>query len=533
MEKWNRIDGSMALADRERRVITIEAAERPQEIKLLIAAYARVSSALDDQLNSFAAQQRYYTDLIDGKENWTLVDIYADEGVTGTSAQKRADFQRLLADCRRGLIDRVLTKSISRFARNTKECLETVRELKLLGIGVCFEEQNINTAEMSGEMLTAIFASIAQSESESISKNVRWGIQKRMQQGIYLPPQQPYGYQIENGRICIDAEKAEIVRKIFSDYLSGSGIEAIANRLNQMNDDAPQGRKWTPVLVSLVLKNEKYTGDSIWQKTYRTETLPRQKCMNHGEKDRYFVEDTHPAIIPQDIYEKAQRLLQQRKSSGGISQDALTSPFREKVVCASCGNSLRRKIANDQVYRVCRTHAKGKADCNLPPIPETELRNAFCRLYYNLKHYGKQILSEILSGLTAIRERRILWSEDVIALNRKISDLTSQYQMLTEFKQKNLIDPDIYIAQSNALTEQLRSAKREKERLLDADGDTTIKDTREILDTLENGPDILDAFDAELFGELIDKIIVESNEKIRFRLRNGLELPERIERTVR
>lgn len=179
MEKWNRINGSMALAERERRVITIEAAERPQEIKLRIAAYARVSSASEDQLNSFAAQQRYYTDLIASKENWMLVDIYADEGVTGTSAQKRADFQRLLTDCRRGLIDRILTKSISRFARNTKECLETIRELKLLGIGVCFEEQNINTAEMSGEMLTVIFASIAQSESESISKNVRWGIQKK------------------------------------------------------------------------------------------------------------------------------------------------------------------------------------------------------------------------------------------------------------------------------------------------------------------------------------------------------------------
>ena len=533
MGKWNRIEGSMALAEKERRVITIEAAERPQTIKLRIAAYARVSSASEDQLNSFAAQQRYYMDLIDSKENCTLVDIYADEGITGTSAKKRTDFQRLLTDCRRGLIDRVLTKSISRFARNTKECLETIRELKLMGIGVCFEEQNINTAEMTGERLTAVFASIAQSESESISKNVRWGIQKRMREGTYLPPQQPYGYRIENGRICIDDSKAEIVRKIFSDYLAGSGIEAIANRLNQMNACDQQGRKWTPVLVSLVLKNEKYTGDSLWQKTYRTDTLPRQKCMNHGEKDRYFVEDTHPEIIPQDIYQKAQRILQQRKCSGEISQDALASPFREKVTCACCGSSLRRKIANEQVYRVCRTHAKGKADCSLLPVPEAELRNAFCRLYYNLKHHGKKILSEMLSRLIAIRERRMLWSEDVITLNRKISDLSSQYQMLTEFKQKNLIDPDIYIAQSNALTEQLRSAKREKERLLDADGDTTIQDTREILDTIENGPDFLDAFDAELFGELIDKIIVESNVRIRFRLKNGMELPEEIERTVR
>lgn len=532
MEKWNRIDGSMALTEKERRVITIEAAERPQEIKLRVAAYARVSSASEDQLNSFAAQQRYYTELIDSKENWTLVDIYADEGITGTSAKKRADFQRLMTDCRKGRIDRILTKSISRFARNTKECLETVRELKLLGIGVCFEEQNINTAEMTGEMLTAAFASIAQSESESISKNVRWGIQKRMREGTYLPSHQPYGYRIENGRICIDEAKAETVRKIFFDYLAGFGIEAIATQLNQMSVCDPQGRKWEAILVSRVLKNEKYTGDSLWQKTYKTETLPRQKCINHGEKDRYFVENTHPAIISKEVYEKAQRLLRQR-NSGGTSQSAKESPFREKVICACCGNSLRRTIANGQAYRVCRTHAKGKTDCTLPPVPETELCNAFCRLYYNLKYHGEQLLSETLSGLTAIRERRMLWSEDVITLNRKISDLSSQYQMLTEFKQKNLIDPDIYIAQSNALTEQLRSAKREKERLLDADGDTTIQDTREILDTLENGPDFLDHFDAELFGELIEKIIVESNVRIRFRLKNGLELPETIERMVR
>ncbi|MEI3349286.1 MAG: recombinase family protein [Dysosmobacter sp.] len=159
-------DGSMALREKQYRVITIEATEKPQNAKLRVAAYARVSSASDDQLNSFAAQNRHYSDLISSKENWRMVDIYADEGITGTSAEKREDFQRLLADCRRGLIDRVLVKSISRFARNTKECLETIRELKSLGVGVYFEKENIDTATMSGEMMTALFASFAQAESE-------------------------------------------------------------------------------------------------------------------------------------------------------------------------------------------------------------------------------------------------------------------------------------------------------------------------------------------------------------------------------
>lgn len=180
MEKKQLTDGSMALQEKQCRVITIEATEKQQDIKLRVAAYARVSSASDDQLNSFAAQNRYYADLISGKENWSMVDIYADEGITGTSAEKREDFQRLLADCHRGLIDRILVKSISRFARNTTECLETIRELKALGISIYFEKENIDTSTMSGEMMTAIFAAFAQAESESISGNMRWSYQKRV-----------------------------------------------------------------------------------------------------------------------------------------------------------------------------------------------------------------------------------------------------------------------------------------------------------------------------------------------------------------
>ena len=176
------VNGTSAL-----RVITIEAAERPQEVKLRVAAYARVSSSSEDQKNSFEAQLRYYDALISSKENWTMVDLYADEGITGTSAEKRKDFQRLLSDCRKGKIDRVLTKSVSRFARNTKECLEAIRELKQLGIGILFEEQNIDTSAISGEMLTATFAAMAQAESESISANMRWSYQKRMQAGTFLP----------------------------------------------------------------------------------------------------------------------------------------------------------------------------------------------------------------------------------------------------------------------------------------------------------------------------------------------------------
>lgn len=220
-----------------------------------------------------------------------------DEGITGTSAEKREDFQRLLADCRRGLIDRVLVKSISRFARNTKECLEVIRELKNLGIGVCFEKENIDTSTMSGEMMTTLFASFAQAESESISGNMRWSYQRRMRDGTYLPSSVPYGYRICDRQIVIDEEQAAVVRRIFKDYLAGINMAEIAAALNHAG---VQKRKenptviWHKASIRYILTNERYTGDSLWQKTYLSLCwghLPRRRVrasvpMSDGASDR-------------------------------------------------------------------------------------------------------------------------------------------------------------------------------------------------------------------------------------------------------
>lgn len=197
------------------RKLTIIPASAPEVVKLRVAAYCRVSTDSKDQLNSFTAQHAYYTSLISNQENWTMVDIYADEGITGTSAEKREDFRRLIEDCRRGLIDMVYTKSISRFARNTKDCLEITRELKGMGIGVVFEEQHIDTSIVSGEMLTAVFAACAQAESESISKNMRWSYQKRMESGNFITCKAPFGYRLVNGKLIIDEDEAKIVDMIF------------------------------------------------------------------------------------------------------------------------------------------------------------------------------------------------------------------------------------------------------------------------------------------------------------------------------
>lgn len=517
------INGTSAL-----RVITIEASDRPQAIKLRVAAYARVSSPSEDQKHSFEAQLRYYDALISGKENWTMVDLYADEGITGTSAQKRKDFQRLLSDCRRGKIDRVLTKSVSRFARNTKECLEAIRELKQLGIGIYFEEQKIDTAAISGEMLTTVFASIAQAESQSISVNMRWSIQKRMQAGTFIPPSLPYGYKLENRAIIIDPPRAEVVQEIFTDYLAGLGMEDIVKKLNSLRI-RPQ--KWSCRMVSFILQNEKYIGDSLWQKSYRTNTFPSRRCINHGERPSYFAENTHPAIIDRETFRKAQELLNRRRANQSHTR-VTTGIIPRPVICGICGDRLRRKKIRLQVYLCCRTHDSDNRSCSFHEIPEDEVKKAFLRLYYKLKHHPEPLL-QMEDNLQAIRNRRMLWNLDIVALNKKIADLSSQDQMLAQLKQQGLVDPDIFISQQSRLAEQIRAAKQEKARFLDRLEDITLRDTQYLLDTLDSGPDFLEAFDGDLFGELVERVIIEDNDRLRFRLKNGLELEETIERAVR
>ena len=525
-------DGTTALAAQP-RVIKIEAAEKPQNTQLRIAAYTRVSSDSDDQLNSFAAQNRYYAELISGKAEWRMVDIYADEGITGTSAAKREDFQRMMTDCRRGLIDQILVKSISRFARNTKDCLEAVRELKELGVNVRFEREGIDIANVSSELITAIYAAFAQKESESISGNMRWSYQRRMEAGTFLPSSMAYGYKLVGRKIEIDADAALVVCRIFQWYLNGVNRTAIAKKLNEEGISSGQCKKWHDASVRYILTNEKYTGDSLWQKTYTSDTLPTTRHKNKGEHEQYYAVGTHPPIIPREIFDQAQNLLQKRETDYRKRNCPGSHPLTGKIVCGCCGSTFRRKEYRGKIRWACMGHERSGKDCPITPITGKTIYEAFCRLYYKLKHQSLPILEQMLETLRTIRDRRLLWSEDIVSLNKKISELSSQNQTLAFLKQNGLVDPDIFISKSNELTRQLRQAKLDKEELMDAEGDTTAQRTRELIALLEDGPDFLDRPDAELMGELVEKIIIESNDTLRFRLHNGLELRESIERTVR
>lgn len=519
-------DGTTALAAQP-RVIKIEAAEKSQNAQLRVAAYTRVSSDSDDQLNSFAAQNRYYAELISGKAEWRVVDIYADEGITGTSAAKREDFQRMMADCRRGLIDQILVKSISRFARNTKDCLEAVRELKELGVNVRFEREGIDTANVSSELITAIYAAFAQKESESISGNMRWSCQRRMEAGTFLPSSMAYGYKLVGRKIEIDADAALVVCRIFQWYLNGVNRIAIAKKLNEEGISSGQRKKWHSASVRYILTNEKYTGDSLWQKTYTSDTLPATRHKNTGEHEQYYAVGTHPPIIPRETFDQVQTLMQKRSVGQAVTHERLCARMR-----CSCGSRIRAKQVNGRWYWCCCRHDE-KGDCAIKPVPEAQTDEAICRLYYKLKHQSLPILEQMIETLRTIRDRRLLWSEDIVSLNKKISELSSQNQTLAFLKQNGLVDPDIFISKSNELTRQLRQAKLDKEELMTAEGDATAQRTRELIALLEDGPNFLDRPDTELCGALVAEIIVESNDTLRFRLHNGLELRESIERTVR
>ena len=289
----------------------------PREKKpdtLRVAAYCRVSSDSADQKHSYAAQIRAYTDKIGGHEGWELVDVYADEGLTGTRMEQREDFNRMLADCRKGKIDRVLVKSISRFSRNTRDCLATLRELTALGVTVCFEKENIDTGTLTTELMVSVSGALAQEESVSISKNQRISYQRRMERGEFITCFAPLGYRLVGGKnLEIVLEEAKTVRWIFQQYLSGQNSVEIASELGKQGLTTATGKEiWCEKTVRKILGNEKYVGDTLCQKTYTSNAFPFTRQYNHGEADQYYTEHSHPAIISREDFQLAQELRQRR-----------------------------------------------------------------------------------------------------------------------------------------------------------------------------------------------------------------------------
>lgn len=343
------------------------------ESKKKVAAYARVSSGKDAMLHSLSAQVSYYNALIQREDGWQFVGVYADEAMTGTK-ENRADFQRLIADCQAGKVDMIITKSISRFARNTVTLLETVRMLKALGVDIYFEEQNIHTMSADGELMLTILASYAQEESRSASENQKWRIKKNFEEG--LPWNGViFGYRLIKGKYEIVPEEATVVQRIFAEYLGGAGVSLIAKRLDADGIKTRRGERWHPNTLQKMLRNYNYTGNLILQKTFRENHITKKTIINEGQLPKYHAEGTHEAIIDIDSFMAVQTEIERRSKQYAPKTSTINRyPYSGKIVCANCGKSYRRKTTKTQIVWICATfNTRGKAFCSAKQIPETTL----------------------------------------------------------------------------------------------------------------------------------------------------------------
>ena len=504
--------------------ITIIPAKNHADEIVRTAAYARVSSSSEDQLNSFAAQIRYYTELLQNSTDAVFVDMYADEGISGTSAAKRTEFQRLMSDCRKGKIDRILVKSISRFARNTKDSLEAVRELKTLGISVYFEKENIDTAEVSSEMMLAIYSQFAQEESMSISRNCRMGVHKRMMDGTYKTASTPFGYDYVDGELKINPEKAKIVKQIFSWYVGGIGMNEIAMRLNSQD---VREEVWRHGTIRCILTNEKYIGDTLLQKRYTTDTLPFKAVRNRGEKEQYYVKGTHEPIIEKTIFDNAQRMLAERDKPSGLSKER--SPFSKKIVCGNCGNTFRRKPRKGCVCWVCRKHDESVENCGIRQIRETEFQAAFVRLWNKLQAHYKVILTPMHRQLETLCEREKSGNTQLAELRKEISEIKQQTYLLTMLNSQGTLDGAYFKEKNQELDRKLMTAQKQFHANLDDKDSERLDKLRKLIGVFERAEPITE-FNEIKFGLIVEKITVLSESEIRFDLIGGIGFTERIVR---
>lgn len=395
--------------------------------KKRMAAYCRVSTDQLEQLSSYEAQVNYYTSFITNNPDYVLAGIYADEGISGTNTKKREQFNKMIEDCKTGKIDMLITKSISRFARNTLDCLNFVRLLKDLGIGVIFEKENINTLDSKGEVLLSILSSLAQDESRSISENSTWGIRRRFEQGkLHLNPTKFLGYDKDkSGNLIINEKQAKIVRRVYAEYLDGKGTNRIANDFEK--EKVPKwdgGCKWYESSIRKMLNNEKYKGDALLQKTYTVDFLSKKRAENDGEVPQYYVENSHPAIIDKDTWEAVQLEMGRRRAYAEqhhiqkIDYATDKNPFAGRVICGACGKAYGRKVWNstdERLRRVvwrCNTKygMKGKIGCESRHIDDGFLYKAFVNAFnavienkdYFIKKWeeqsnGEDILTKVIA----------------------------------------------------------------------------------------------------------------------------------------
>ena len=382
----------------------------PKMEKLLrVAAYARVSSGKDAMLHSLATQVDYYSNMIKCHVGWTFVRVYADEALTGTK-DNREQFQQMLTDCRNGKIDRIITKSISRFARNTVTLLQTVRELRLLGIDVFFEEQNIHSMSTEGELMLTIMGSYAQEESRSASENQKWRIRKGFENGELMCLRVLYGYQIDQKEgVKIDPGEAAVVREIFAKVIKGESLNSIVRWLNRNGYYGKYGGKWKTPRLRNFISNEKLAGNALLQKKYVNNHIEKKLVVNHGELPQYYCTETHPAIIDQETFLMAQKALTRIANRTVTTSEGSPHIFSGMIICNECGKSFKRVKKHNISKWICRTYVnEGAESCKVKGIPEKVLMQTCCKLF-DWPSFDEELFKKQIDHITAIYPNKMVF----------------------------------------------------------------------------------------------------------------------------
>ena len=497
--------------------------------RIRVAAYCRVSTDGDEQLGSFESQKLYYEQKIADNPEWVNAGIFADEAITGTKTDKRNGFQEMIARCQNGEIDMILTKSISRFARNTVDTLNYVRMLKDKNIAIFFEKENINTLDMNGELLLTIMSSLAQQEVESLSQNVKIGLQMKMKRGEMVGFNGCFGYDYnpETKTLSVNEDEAQTVRMIYDMYLQGYGTTTIAKRLIELGIKNKKGEvSWHTHGVMGIIKNEKYKGDILLGKTFTTDPISKRRLANFGEENQYYIRDHHEPIVSREVWDEAERIRKKRaknkvvETTGNRERYTRQYAFSSMCECAYCGHKLTRRtrhsssIYEKPVWQCMNATKNGIANCpNCKAIDETILEGAFLDAFKLLAGNFDDVLDVVLSYVeeSANNDDNIRRKQQI---DKDISALESKKSRMTDMLIDGTITKEVYDEKLVEFTRKLHTLS-DKRKIL-ADSISTRNDISkrmsELRETLEK-EDILDEFDRTVFESIIEKVYVGGYEE--------------------
>lgn len=496
-------------------------------VKRKVAAYARVSTDSEEQLTSYAAQISYYTEYIKGREDWEFVGVYTDEGISGCSTKRREGFQRMISDAMAGKIDLIITKSVSRFARNTVDSLTTIRLLKENNVECYFEKENIWTFDGKGELLLTIMSSISQEEARSISENVTWGHRKRFADGkVSVAYSRFLGYDKgPDGKMVVNPEQAEIVKLIYRLFLEGMTPHTIATHLTEKGIKTPGGKdKWNATTIRRILTNEKYKGDALLQKEFTVDFLTKKTKKNCGEIPMYYIEDDHEAIIDPAVFDMVQQEMERRKT--GTSRYSGVSIFSSKIKCGECGGWYGAKVwhSTDQYRKVIyRCNNKYNDErCTTPHIMEEEVKAVF------LKSLNKLLANrdELIENVKLICDKLTDTSELEAEKEKYAEEMSLVADMVQAAMLENAriaLDQEEYRQKNDVLSARFEAAKKKHDELAMRieEIETRGQNLRHFQETLESLNGQVTEFDSDLWGSLVDYITVYENGEKTVTFRDG------------